>query len=168
MTPDLTGEPVEPPTVHAADASGKQASAASTTGSAAALLAALGGAGDPCQLTAWLQGLLTSDPSVQGALARLPASQRSVANAVMLWDGGWVEARAPRGEDLLWPIRQAIVAGLASAPAECRDHWMTGPRFIPVADQGQATVLALGSGAWRWSDLLAAPATTTSFSAPIR
>jgi hypothetical protein len=80
-----------------------------------------------------------------------------VANAVMLWDGGWVEARASPGEDLLQPIRQAILAGLASAPPECRDHWMSGPRFIALADQRQSTVLALGSGAWRWSDLLAAP-----------
>jgi hypothetical protein len=166
---DLTTDPVDPTPARVtellASASSSASSAAPAAPSgAAATLASLGGAGDPCQLTQWLQVLLAEDPFVRAALARLPPNRRSVANAVMLWDGRWAEARAGPGEDLLQPIRQAITTGLALTPAECREQWMTGPRFISVPDQRTSTTLALGSGVWRWADLLgpASPAAPTS------
>lgn len=154
--PDFTTDPVDPTAaLAAAIVRGTPSEAVSDApGDATAALASLGGAGDPCQLTEWLQGLLADDPFVRAALARLPLDRRSVANAVMLWDGRWAEARTGAGEDLLQPVRQAITTRLAQAPAECRDYWMAGPRFISVTDQRRPTTLALGSGLWRWADLL--------------
>jgi hypothetical protein len=74
----------------------------------------------------------------------------------MLWDGGWVPMNA--NASALSDIRNAIVMALTATPAECREEIMQGPRLIWLADEPETTtVLALGSGSWRWADLLATP-----------
>lgn len=110
-------------------------------------------AGQPCQLTAWLQQALQADPQVQAALAQIPRPARSVANALMLWNGTWIEplAKASTGVETL---RQAFMSGIRSAPEACRDQVIHGPELILLSDGVGTTVLAVGSGEWRWADLL--------------
>ena len=154
--PDLTAEAAEPQAeaLAAALASAEAAAAAEYGSGALADLGALSGGGDRCGLGEWLQATLQNDPDVRVALSQVPRGARSVANAVMLWNGAWVEARGYDGRDTLAPIRRMIADGLRTAPSQCRDEVMTGPRFIAVGDSAQTTVLAVGSGLWRWSDLL--------------
>jgi hypothetical protein len=73
---------------------------------------------------------------------------------MMLWDGRWVETPVQSSPQAL-AIRQAIVAGVRSAPEHCRIEVMRGPILIGLADPSGTTLLALGSGEWRWGDLAA-------------
>jgi hypothetical protein len=120
---------------------------------AAAASAASGSSGDPCALGEWLQAALKDDPAVQAALSNVPASARSVANAVMLWNGQWFSP-PPSAAQGLASIRALVVAGIASAPEGCRSQAITGPILITVGEAMAPTVLAVGSGEWRWQDLL--------------
>lgn len=109
--------------------------------------------GETCQLTQWIQDALRQDDSVREALSAIPREARSLANAIMLWDGRWVETATMSAGQVL-PIRDAIILGVRTAPAACRDEEMRGPLLIAVPDRFGTTLLAVGSGAWRWSDLL--------------
>ncbi|MBA3810959.1 MAG: hypothetical protein H0X27_04805 [Caulobacteraceae bacterium] len=110
---------------------------------------------DPCQLAQTLQLALQADARIQGALALIPRDSRSVANAIMFWDGRWVAVNALGGEAALEPIREAIVQGLATAPPDCRERFNSGPILVTVEGPAGATVLVVGSGPWRVADLIA-------------
>lgn len=127
------------------------ASAPAATASPRALAA-----GETCQLTQWIQAELSADPTVAGALASIPRAARSVANAIMLWDGAWIETRAVSPSQIE-PIRHAVILGVRNAPPACLDEEMRGPLLMSVNDRHGATLLAVGSGVWKWSDLLPAP-----------
>lgn len=110
--------------------------------------------GQPCQLGAWLQVALQADPQVQAALSLIPRPARSVANAVMLWDGAWVDA--PRGASAgVGAVRLALITGIRSAPATCQTQMIRGAELLTLTDGPETTVLAVGAGQWRWIDLLA-------------
>lgn len=109
--------------------------------------------GETCQLTQWIQGALQQDAAVRAALSAIPREARSLANAIMLWDGRWVESRGVSALQAT-PIREAIIVGVLTAPAACRDEAMRGPLLIAVPDRFGTTLLAVGSGVWKWSDLL--------------
>lgn len=109
--------------------------------------------GETCQLTLWVQNALSNDLSVRAALSAIPRESRSIANAIMLWNGGWVETRSVTAAQSR-PIREAIVQGVAGAPLACRDETLHGPLLIAVPDRFGTTLLAVGSGVWKWSDLL--------------
>lgn len=113
--------------------------------------AIFGGGG--CNLADYLRARLQADPRVLDGLARLPRQARSVANALMVWDGEWVEV-SDGGSAISLMIRANIESIVQSAPAPCREMEVTGPNFIILEDPRGATVLVVGSGAWRWSDLL--------------
>lgn len=114
--------------------------------------AASAAAGETCQLDGWLQAALQTDPAVTLALAAIPRPARSVANAIMLWDGRWVAA-GPVAEAAA-PIRTALINGVMAAPEACRTEVLRGPRLLILPDSIGTTVLAVGSGEWRWGDLL--------------
>lgn len=111
-----------------------------------------GPAGDRCGMLPRLQAALQNDADVHAALARLPRQGRSVANAVMIWDRGWV-GPASAGAPVLEPVRSAIARAIQSSASTCRDDQVAGPRFLTVADADGETILAVGSGVWRWVDL---------------
>ena len=134
----------EPQSAPQPDPAAHVAIAAATTATAAS--------GQTCKLGEWLQGALQQDEQIGLALARIPRPSRSVANALMLWDGSWVEA--PGAGAGLLVIRGAILSGVQSAPQPCRTELMTGPVLITLNDPSGATLLAIGSGQWRWDDLL--------------
>lgn len=125
----------------------------STTAPAAAASPRALAAGESCQLTQWIQAELQADPAVTTALASIPRGARSVANAIMLWDGAWIETRSITATQID-PIRQAVVMGVRNAPRACVDEEMRGPLLMAVNDPHGATMLAVGSGVWKWSQLL--------------
>ena len=127
--------------------------------------ASTGASGQTCQLTAWLQQALQADPQVQAALPAIPKPARSVANAIMLWDGGWVDPR-PNATNGVTAIRLAVIAGVRSAPAACQAQVVRGPELIILTQGADSTILAIGSGEWRWGDLLASDYQLTALAAP--
>lgn len=115
--------------------------------------AASAASGQACDLTQWLQTALQNNPQSQVALAQIPRPARSVANALMLWNGRWVDMPVAAGG--LQTLRAAVLAGVASAPAACRSEVIRGPVLLTLADPAGSTILAIGSGEWRWDDLSA-------------
>ncbi len=106
-------------------------------------------AGAPdCRLAPAIQRVLQENPDVLGAITRLPRQARSVANAVVLWQGGW-------SSDQPMPVIQsALQATIRQVAAACRDQPMRGPQFMTVSEGGGTTVLVVGSGDWTWGQLL--------------
>jgi hypothetical protein len=117
-------------------------------------VAASAASGQDCQVAAWLQQALQANGEVQAALAAVPRADRSVANALMLWDARWV-AQSPSAVAGVSVVRAALAAGVRAAPDRCRMAVVRGPELITVADATGTTLLAIGSGEWRWADLLA-------------
>jgi hypothetical protein len=111
--------------------------------------------GGACDLTAPVQEALRTSEAVQAALPMLPRPSRSVANAVMIWDANWVAFADAPDLSVRDTIRDAIAGTVAVASEECRLQMQGGPRLLilPLGDT-QTIVLALGSGQWRWQDLL--------------
>lgn len=132
-----------------------------TTGDAAGVVSAVGaagGAGAACPVVASLQAALEGDARASSALASIPRTSRSVANAVMLWDGGWIAPQRAGGAAAVDAIRNAVASMLAQTTDDCRTRTNLGPVFVPVRSEAGTTILAIGSGAWRWVDLLRDPA----------
>ena len=117
--------------------------------SAALATAAPAGGGESCGLDARLRGVLQADAEVRMAVASIPRQQRSVSNAVMLWNGRWMDLGASSG-----PIREAIRDFVLAAPERCREEAVSGPTLFSIESSSKPTILVLGSGLWRWSDLL--------------
>lgn len=114
------------------------------------------GGGSVCDAVAGgVLAAIQTDEKALGALSRLPTDALSVAGALQLWDGAaWAEETALGGKGVTLPIREAAVRALAGAPAECLDAPVIGPRFLIVEPDKRAVVLVLGSGVWRWRDLI--------------
>jgi hypothetical protein len=95
---------------------------------------------------------------VQRALRRDPLVQSAVfdahraGKAIMVWNGDWVRSGEQDGKGLA-AVREAIMWEVAFAPEACRKARVHGLVLLTLGDG--ATRLALGSGDWRWSDLLA-------------
>jgi hypothetical protein len=108
--------------------------------------------GQACDLTGTVQRALRQDPAVRGALDMMPRDARSVANAVMLWDGHWIDGRDGASRSALERIRAVVLATVAQAPGICRTQAQAGPSLVTVPGEPDA-VFALGSGQWRWDDM---------------
>lgn len=114
-----------------------------------------GTGGGRCDMIRRVQTALRDNPGVVAAAGRahraLPASQR----ALLVWDGDWVMNPGEEGRGLAG-LRQAIAVAIAFAPRECRTQPMRGLVLLTLADGADSPRLALGQGAWRWSDLTGA------------
>ncbi len=131
-------------------------------------VAAASGAGAPaCHLTEWLQHALQADPQVEAALLIIPRPARSISNALMLWDGSWVEVQLTADAGVA-AIRSAVVSGIRAAPVSCRTQFIRGPEFMTLTSGSDTTVMAIGSGEWRWEDLLSPLPGVTSASAIVQ
>lgn len=111
-----------------------------------------GGGGESCDMVRRLQGALRRDPQVRAAAAG--AHRATGGRAIVVWNGDWVRDPAQAGKGLAG-VRQAIALEVAFAPEACRDEPMRGLVVLSMADAPGAPRLALGQGAWRWTDLLA-------------
>jgi hypothetical protein len=106
-----------------------------------------GGGGGGCDTARLVQQALRRDPRVHMAVE----DARRLGKASMLWNGDWVRSGEQDGKGLS-VVRQAIVWEVAFAPEACRNERVHG--LVLLSLQDGATRFAIGSGEWRWSDLL--------------
>ena len=113
---------------------------------AGAAIAGNGGGGS-CDMARAVQQALRRDPMVRAAVE----DAHRTGKAVMLWDGDWVRSGDQDGKGMS-AVREAVVWEIAFAPESCRNARMHGLVLVSLADGH--TRFALGTGDWRWSDLL--------------
>jgi hypothetical protein len=94
-----------------------------------------------------VQQALRRDPMVRAAVE----DAHRTGKAVMLWDGDWVRSGDQDGKGMS-AVREAVMWEVAFAPEACRNARMHGLVLLSLADG--RTRFALGTGDWRWSDLL--------------
>jgi len=111
-----------------------------------------GGGGSRCDMLRMLQDALRKDPMVQAAVASHRASGWG-RHAIRIWNGDWVMSRGQEGKGLA-AVRQAMIWEIGFAPQACRTQPMRGQVLISLADSPGAPRLLVGSGSWRWSDLV--------------
>ena len=114
---------------------------------AGAIRAGEGGGGGVCDMALALQQALRRDPVVRRAVAEAHRSGK----AIMLWNGDWVRSGEQDGKGLS-AVREAIMWEVAFAPKACRNQRVHGLVLLSLADG--STRFGIGSGDWRWSDLL--------------
>jgi hypothetical protein len=112
------------------------------------------GFGTNCDISDALARAFSENELVKAELERIGPKSRSVANAIMFWDGGWVELPSSAPPEAVDTLRRAIMEGVKAAPPECLTQDLAGPRFVPVTGSGPTMMLVLGSGEWRWAQLL--------------
>lgn len=118
-----------------------------------------GGAGG-CALPEQIRNAILADPASLAELAALPAGLRTDADAVMLWNGQWFDP-GPLPDGATGPVRQLVETLVAAAPIECRVTKWTGPQFIAITQGNRSTMLVVGSGSWKWQDLIDQPSNCT-------
>lgn len=106
-----------------------------------------GGGGGGCDTARAVQAALRTDPLVHSAVA----DANRQGKAIMMWNGDWVRSGAQEGKGLS-AVRQAIMWKVAFSSESCRNQPMHGTVVLSLADGG--TRFAIGTQAWRWSDLL--------------
>lgn len=115
---------------------------------ASAATAGSGGGGGGCDMTRWLQTALRKDARVQAAL-----TEAHRGKAVMIWNGAWIRDGDQDGNGLA-AVREAIQWEVGFAPVACRNEPVHGLVLISLNDGPGSSRLVVGSGDWRWSDLL--------------
>ncbi len=108
-----------------------------------------------CELLESLKLNFQRSDGVKTALRLIPRKSLSVANAILLWNGRWIDESDVGGPAALKPIEQAVAQTVSQTPPICQAELLHGVRFITLGDASDTMVLAFGSGDWRWSDLLA-------------
>jgi hypothetical protein len=114
----------------------------------AATVGAGAGGGAGCDMARWLQKALREDRQVQATVAEVAPGK-----AIRVWDGAWVRHPGQEGEGLA-AVREAIMWRVAFAPVACRAQPVHGLIVLSLHDGPGASRLAVGTGDWRWSDLL--------------
>ena len=109
--------------------------------------------GNDCALTETIRAALAGNGAVASVLATIPSKARTVANAVMLWDGQWASLPSQRGTADLRLIREVVTSSIQDAPTDCQQMRLTGPRLMMIPDSSGVVVLAFGSGNWSWAEV---------------
>ena len=104
-----------------------------------------GGGGGVCDMAARVQSALRRDPLVRAAAASL------MGRAALVWNGDWVRSHGQDGKGLA-AVREAILWEVGFAPKDCRAQPVQGLVLLTLGEGGPR--LVLGTGRWRWSDLL--------------
>ncbi len=115
---------------------------------ASAATAGSGGGGGACNMLRWLQGKLRKDRLVQAAVAEVHRGR-----PILVWNGDWIRRTDQDGNGLA-SVREAIMWEVGFAPEACRKEQVHGLVLISLSDGPGSARLVLGSGVWRWSDLL--------------
>ncbi|HEX5377511.1 MAG TPA: hypothetical protein VFW47_03015 [Phenylobacterium sp.] len=126
-------------------APGVEVSEAQLAGAATAGSGATGGA---CNMPRRLQNALRKDRMVQAAVANAHRGK-----PIMVWDGDWIRRPDQEGNGLA-AVREAMMWEIAFAPAACRAEPVNGLVLISLNDSPGSARLVVGSGRWRWSDML--------------
>ena len=109
--------------------------------------------GDVCSPLDEVTSQLASDPLVPLAIARVAKSDRSISEAIVMWNAEWSDASTTE-EAPLADVRNRVLSILGSLPPECLATPVIGPRLIAIPEQGYTTFLAFGSGEWSWQQLV--------------
>jgi hypothetical protein len=112
---------------------------------AGAATAASGSGDGGCNMARRLEQDLGHDRLVQSAVSGF------AGKAVLVWNGDWVWIDGEDGKGLT-AVRQAMMWDIAFSPQDCRTKPMHG--LVVIAANSGGARLVVGSGAWRWSDLL--------------
>ncbi len=120
---------------------------------AAPALAMSGSPGEGCAIERGIADALGTDPSARAALTAIGPA-RAETGAINLWNGIWVTPPDLAEAARLATLRPAVRAAIAAAAPECGAVEQIGPRLIAVPGQARPTLLVIGSGRWRWHDLL--------------
>ena len=119
------------------------------------------GTGQGCSVASAVSAALIADKDAMAELAALPGDVRSDADAVMLWNGAWLDTDpATQMQMVSTPIpalRRAVSDAVLALPAECQEVEMAGPQLLPIPEPGRTTMVVIGSGVWRWSSLIDLP-----------
>ena len=111
-----------------------------------------GGAGGQgsggCDMARLLQDKLRSDHRVRAALAGVPGGR-----TIRVWNGDWVRHGEQEGAGLA-AVREAIMWEVAWAPEACRKQPVRGLVLLTLNEGPPPARVLVGTGAWRWSDLL--------------
>ena len=154
-----TGSPVvvpdpKPPTIHIQNQSLTQATVDDMSDvlsdSQLSGAATVGEGGDPggaCDMGQLVQRALRRDPLVHNAVQ----NANRLGKAVMVWNGDWVRTGSEDGKGLS-AVREAILWEVGFAPESCRTKPVHGMVLLSLADG--RTRFAVGTGEWRWADLL--------------
>jgi outer membrane biosynthesis protein TonB len=134
----------------ASEVSDAELAGAATAGSGS------GSGGGACNMTRWLQNALRKDRMVQAAVAEAHRGK-----AIRVWNGDWVQHGEQEGKGLA-AVREAIMWEVAFAPEACRTQRMHGLVAISLNDAPGSARLVVGSGEWRWSDVLFARGAASS------
>lgn len=102
-----------------------------------------------------LEAALRRDAEVLEA-ARLAQTGFRRGSAIRVWDGAWTQSAGQAGRGLAG-VRQAIALEVGFAPRACKEQAVRGLVVVELGDTADAPRLALGIGAWRWTDLLEIP-----------
>lgn len=127
---------------------------------AAVIPVGAGASAGGCALALQTAAAIGRDTAAMAELDALPSGSRTSADAVMLWDGQWLQAGiAMQGRSAPSPrpaeaLRAAVELVIRASTPACRDAEVSGPQFVPVADAGRTVMIVIGSGRWHWADLL--------------
>ena len=105
------------------------------------------GGGGVCDLGLKVQDALRRDRLVHAAVTEAGRQGK----AILVWNGDWVRAGGQEGKGLS-AAREAISWAVAFAPEACRNQRMHGLLLLTLNEDG--TRFAVGTGDWRWTDLL--------------
>lgn len=155
----LVASPAPPPpmaSLSAAQLSGAATAGVGGTGGGSGGGGGTGaGSGGACDMIRRLQDALRDDPDIQAAVGQAHRTLNADSRALLVWNGDWIQNPGQEGKGLAG-VRQAIAAEVAFAPRACRTQGVRGFVVIALADGPGAPKVALGTAAWRWSDLTGA------------
>lgn len=153
--------PAKPATVPPVPESRAAVLLAPTSLLAAAPSTAGGGDGTGCSVTNVISAALQADNAAMAELAALPAGVRSDADAVMLWNGAWLdvapETQSLMAENQIPALKNAVTLAVQALPPACAQVESVGPQLIPIPELGRTTMVVIGSGVWRWAALIEPP-----------
>lgn len=116
------------------------------------------GDGEGCSVSSAVSAALIADKDAMAELAALPPEVRSDADAVMLWNGAWLdvdpEAQAQMASSPIPALKRVVRDAVLALPVKCQIVETTGPQLIPIPEPGRTTMVVIGSGVWRWANLL--------------
>lgn len=100
-----------------------------------------------------LQNALRDDPRIRARLTEAYRDSGARGRAIVIWNGDWVLSPGQDGKGLAG-VRQAVAVVVGFSPRECKSQAVRGYVVVTLSDDPGAPKLALGTGQWRWSDLL--------------
>lgn len=109
--------------------------------------------GEVCSPVDAVAAQLTNDPIVPLAINRVAQADRSISEAIVMWNAEWSMAAANE-EAPMADVRRRVVMILEKLPPDCLAIPVIGPRLIAIPEEGYTTFLAFGSGEWTWQQLI--------------